>query len=142
MAAMRRVTFFVAASPVLLALAAAPLFHTHLVPAGDSALHSEQHASAVHHAHLPGQRESAPEEGGRHADLDHSSPDTRSFVLLADRPAPDAPGAEVWIAASPAPFHPPILRLERTIAGMRAAIHAPPWLCLASLRAPPITLSI
>jgi hypothetical protein len=130
------------ALPAFLALIAAPFFHTHLALAGDSALHSEEHPTAVHHVHFPGQRESASGEGGGHADLDHSSPDTKSFVLLADRPAPAAPGTGISIAVIPAPFHPPPLRIERSSPGMRAAIHAPPWRRLASLRAPPLTPSV
>jgi hypothetical protein len=142
MAAMRRARSIMIALPAFLALIAAPFFHIHLGAAGDSALFSEEHPTGVHHVHFPAPRRSAPGEGGGHADLDHSSPDTKSFVLLADRPAPDAPGPGTSIAVIPAPFHPLPLRVERSTAGMRAAIHAPPWRSLASLRAPPLTPSV
>jgi hypothetical protein len=142
MPSMRRMKFILAAPPAILALLAAPLFHTHLGMAGDSVLFAQEHPSAVHHAHFPGEPgHSGPERRG-HADLDHSSSDTKSFVLLTDTSAPSFRDPGLSMEAPRVYAELSLVLIERIGPAVAPAIHDPPGRGSASLRAPPTTPSI
>ena len=142
MAAMRRARVVLTISPVLLVLIAAPFFHSHFGKAGDPVLFPEEHAVAIHHAHFPEEREASPGEGGRHSDLDHSSNDTKSFILLADTSVTAFRDLGLSIAAPPTPVHLSPVLVERLSSMVRVPIHDPPGRGLINLRAPPSPHSI
>jgi len=142
MAAMRRAKFILAASPILVALFAAPFLHTHFGMAGDPSLSCREHAIALHHAHFPEERGASARENNRHADLDHSSHDTKPFVLLANLSPAAFRDLGVCLAATPIPVRVSLIRIGRVSPTVVVAAHGPPWRGLLTLRAPPVPHSV
>jgi hypothetical protein len=142
MAAMRRAKVVLAMLPILSVLIASPFFHSHFGQAGDPILFPEEPVVAVHHAHFPEERGASAGEGGRHSGLDHSSKDTKPFVLLADASATAFRDLGSSIAARPTPVHLSLVLVERLSSVVRVAIHDPPGRGLPTLRAPPPPHSI
>ena len=143
MAPMRRAVIIVAISLFLLVLFAAPFWHTHIGRTDHDPAHlSQEQAVAFHHAHLPDGRGTSPRNGDRHADMDHSSRETISFVLLADLSPTTFRDAGIFIADTPIPLLSPLVPIEHLSAAMAVPIHDPPWRGLSGLRAPPISPSL
>jgi hypothetical protein len=138
MASMSRAKFIAAISPFLLALFAAPFLHTHVGGADDPAHMSRERGVAVHHAHFPEGRGASPREGDRHADMDHSSQETKSFVLLADLSPTAFRDVGILIADTPLPLLWSLVLIERMSAVVAVAIHDPPGYGFSAPRAPPI----
>jgi len=135
---MRPAKFVIVLTPFLLAVFMAPFWHTHLGPVDDSTLASGKSAAAIHHAHCPEKAGTPTRDGDRHADLDHSSPGTRAFVLLADLSRASFSDIGTLIAVAPVPFHAPIAATERLAPGGAVALHDPPEPGFLTPRAPPL----
>jgi hypothetical protein len=125
-----------------LALFALPFFHSHFGLADDSGLVCNERDIAMHHAHFPEERGASAGEGNRHADMDHSSRNTRSFVLLANLSTTTFRNMGICVDATPIPFHSSLMTLGRSSSAVIIAIHDPPERGFLSLRAPPILHSI
>jgi hypothetical protein len=138
MARMRRAIIIVVILPFLLALFAAPFLHTHIARTDDPAHLSQKPAVAIQHAHFPEGRGASPRHGDRHADLDHSSRETKSFVLLAELSPRTFRDAGIFIADSPLPLPSSPVLIGRLSVVVAVPIHYPPWRGLSGLRAPPI----
>jgi hypothetical protein len=143
MAPMRRAIIFLAISPFLLVLFAAPFLHTHIGWTDDDPAHlSQELAVAIHHAHFPDGRGASPRDGDCHADMDHSSRETKSFVLLADLSPIASRDAGIFITNAPLPLLTSLVPIDRVRVVVAVAIADPPWRGLSALRAPPILPSI
>jgi len=138
MAPMRRAIIILAISPFLLVLFAAPFLHTHIAGTDDPVHLSQEPAVVIHHAHFPKGRGASPRDGDRHADMDHSSRETKSFVLLADLSPRTFRDVGTFIAAAPLPLLSLPVPIDRLSVVVAVAVHDPPRRGLSGLRAPPI----
>jgi hypothetical protein len=142
MTAMRRAEAILALSILSTAIVIAPFIHTHIDGDHGPAIPARGSLAATQHIHLPGGLGAPEAERPGHANLDHSSPETKPFLLLAEltRKAFRAPGA--FVAPAPISIQAPLAPVGPALGPKAPATHDPPARGLSALRAPPASLSI
>jgi hypothetical protein len=142
MTAMRRAESILALSAFSVVLVVAPFIHTHIGGEHSSTIPPGGSLAPAPHIHLPEGHGSSRAEHPGHADLDHSSPETKPFLLLAEltKEAFRAPG--MFAAPAPVSIQTPLAPIGPAFGPRAPATHDPPARGHLALRAPPASHSI